>query len=137
MATLLYVDDEEAIGRAVRLWLTRKGHVVHLATDAASAREIVMTAQLDGIFLDLWLGADSGLELYRWIDALDPALGSRVAFVTGDLFDRHLGNQLGDRPVFTKPFELRELEELATAWSRQGQAARHRSEEPRQRPNPG
>lgn len=137
MATLLYVDDEEAIGRAVRLWLTRKGHVVHLARDAASAREIVQSAPLDGVFLDLWLGADSGLELYRWIDALDPALGERVAFVTGDLFDRQVELELGSRRVLTKPFELRDLEALAQAWSQQGSAERTRAGEPGARPNPG
>ena len=33
--------------------------------------------------------------------------------------------------------DQRLIEELAAAWSRQGQAAHARSEEPRQRPNPG
>ena len=75
MATVLYVDDQEAIRRAVKLWLSRKGHVVHLAANADAARSVILAERLDGIFIDLWLGEDSGLELYRWIDALESVLG--------------------------------------------------------------
>ncbi|MBA3889692.1 MAG: response regulator [Gemmatimonadaceae bacterium] len=116
MATVLYVDDQEAICRAVRLWLSRKGHVVHLAATAQAARKVISAEPLDGIFIDLLLGAESGLELYRWIDELDADLAQRVAFVTGNLFDETLAAERLDRRVFAKPFELRELEALANRW---------------------
>lgn len=138
MATLLYVDDQAAIARAVKLWLSRKGHVVHVASTVADARAMVTTESLDGVFIDLWLGAESGLELYDWIEALDPELASRVAFVTGDLFDETLAARPMKRPVLAKPFELPELDSLASRWhaERASHEGRRRSvAEPR--PQPG
>lgn len=125
MATVLYVDDQEAIRRAVKLWLSRKGHVVHLADTVAAARALVSSERLDGIFIDVWLGSESGLELYEWIDSLDPGLAQRVAFVTGDLYDDALATIRLHRPVLAKPFELRELEALANSWHAARVAGRH------------
>lgn len=123
MATVLYVDDQAAIRRAVQLWLSRKGHVVHLADTPALARAMVLAERLDGIFIDLWLGSESGLELYEWIDSRDPELARRVAFVTGDLFDEALAPMRLKRPVLAKPFELREVEGLAVRWQAERVAA--------------
>src|SRR5690349_15750123 len=64
VANVLYVDDEEAIRRAVATWLRRKGHVVYTASDVASARTILQDHPIDGVFVDLWLGADSGMSLH-------------------------------------------------------------------------
>lgn len=130
MATIMYVDDEEAIRRAVGTWLTRRGHVVHAAADAAAARAIVQAEALDGVFIDLWLGDDSGLDLFKWIEAHDSSLAQRVAFVTGDMFNEALGESRLARPVLTKPFALRQLEELATSW-----AAEARTSQDARRPN--
>lgn len=125
MATVLYVDDQDAIRRAVKLWLSRKGHVVHLADCPEAARALVLAERLDGIFIDLWLGSESGLELYEWIDTLDPGLATRVAFVTGDLFDEALASVRLKRPVLAKPFELRDLEALADRWQGERSASRN------------
>lgn len=138
MATVLYVDDQEAIGRAVKLWLSRKGHVIHLAATASEAQAMVTSECLDGVFIDLWLGTESGLELYDWIDALEPELARRVAFVTGDLFDKALANLRVQRPVLAKPFELHELEALAIDWHAERVAAQaaHHDRESDSRPQP-
>ena len=119
MATVLYVDDEDAIRRAVVTWLTRKGHVVHTASTVAAARELLATESIDGAFIDLWLGDESGLELQDWIDEHRPEFASNIVFVTGDLVtsdsvSRVLGG-LG-HPVLGKPFDLQELEIWAERW---------------------
>lgn len=118
MATVLYVDDEEAIRRAVRNWLTRKGHVVHEADSAAAARAVVeATPDLQGAFIDLRLGDESGLVLFEWIERHHPALADRVVFVTG-------GDEpppaAGRNPVIGKPFQMRTLELQAAAWDDAG-----------------
>lgn len=128
MATVLYVDDEDAIRRAVQLWLVRRGHVVHAAHDTDGAREVLATQELDGVFIDLWLGSASGLDLLPWIDELDPSLARRVAFVTGDPFDPALRNGSVQRRVFTKPFELRDLEQQAITWAQERSASLVRRE---------
>lgn len=113
MTTLLYVDDEEMIGRAVARWFGRRGHTVHLAVSIASAQAVFAAHDPDVIFLDVWLGTESGFELMSWIEEYRPALAERVTFVTGELASTHgddkVWRTLG-RPVVQKPFDLASLE---------------------------
>lgn len=119
MASVLYVDDEEAIRRAVILWLSRRGHSAHGAATVADARELLATRTFDGAFIDLWLGTESGLELQDWIDEHLPAFASRIVFVTGDLTSGEAAQRAlasFGRPVLGKPFDLEELEEWVSRW---------------------
>jgi DNA-binding response OmpR family regulator len=118
MATLLYVDDEETIGRAVARWFERRGHVVHVARSLADARAVLSAQDPDTIFVDVWLGKESGFELLGWIDDYRPHLTDRVVFVTGELADSEpahdrIWKTLG-RPVVQKPFDFAQLEAHAT-----------------------
>jgi len=63
MATLLYVDDEETIGRAVARWFERRGHVVHVAKNITDAETLLVRVRPDVLFIDVWLGTESGFEL--------------------------------------------------------------------------
>lgn len=118
MATVLYIDDEAPIRRAVRSWLTRKGHVVHEAEDAASARAVLEahSDHLDGVFIDVRLGEESGVELFAWLVDRVPRLATRVAWVTGDHSEMPAPTEAYDHPVFGKPFELPALEAQAARW---------------------
>jgi two-component system response regulator PilR (NtrC family) len=115
----LYVDDEAAIRRAVVAWLTRRGHIVHAVGNLADARRLLQSQAVDGAFVDLWLGDESGLELQDWIDEHRPELSPNVVFVTGDLA---LGNGVGgplaqlNRPILAKPFDLEQLDEFVAGW---------------------
>jgi DNA-binding response OmpR family regulator len=120
MATILYVDDEAAIRRAVVSWLTRHGHTVHAAATLGDARNLLESQSIDGAFVDLWLGAESGLELRDWIDAHRPELSPNVVFVTGDPGAQTSGLGLLaelDRPVLAKPFDLQALDQFVAGWS--------------------
>jgi DNA-binding NtrC family response regulator len=123
MATVLYVDDEDAIRRAVSAWLTRRGHTVHTAGTLADARDLLASQAIDGAFIDVWLGAESGLELQDWIEEHRPELSLRIVFVTGDLgaseIARSSAGKLG-RPVLAKPFELQELDTFVHSWMNPG-----------------
>jgi DNA-binding NtrC family response regulator len=117
--TVLYVDDEEAISRAVSSWLTRKGHRVYTAADAAGAREVLRQHDIDGIFIDVRLGKESGVDLHQWIREHYPPLANRAVFVTGDAapgedLARAL-RQIGVG-VLAKPFDLREIEGIVRSW---------------------
>jgi DNA-binding NtrC family response regulator len=115
MATLLYVDDEETIGRAVSRWFERRGNVVHVARSVAEAEALLVHVQPDVLFIDVWLGTESGFELMSWIEETRPQLADRVVFVTGELVDAQnvdsgrLWQTLG-RPVLQKPFDFAQLE---------------------------
>jgi DNA-binding NtrC family response regulator len=120
VATILYVDDEAAIRRAVVSWLTRHGHTVHAAATLGDARDLLESQSIDGAFVDLWLGGESGLELRDWIDEHRPELSPNVVFVTGDPGADTAGRgPLADlgRPVLAKPFDLQALDRFVAGWS--------------------
>ena len=118
MPLLLYVDDEETIGRAVARWFERRGHVVHLAHSVDEAKRVLLHHSPDAIFIDVWLGTESGFELMSWIEDVRSHLAGRVTFVTGELAEsrgRRVWRTLG-RPVLQKPFDLAQLEAHAHAY---------------------
>jgi len=114
MPSLLYVDDEETIGRAVTRWFERRGHHVHVAHSVDEAKRVLLVHSPDAIFIDVWLGSESGFELMSWIEDVRGQLADRVTFVTGELADsiergQRIWQTLG-RPVLQKPFDLSQLE---------------------------
>jgi DNA-binding response OmpR family regulator len=122
MACVLFVDDEPIVRRAVQLYLEQTGHLAFTAATLAEARDVASSQPLDGIFLDIWLGAgESGFELIDWINEQVPELAPRVVFVTG-----HANPQAGaaklrrsiDRPLLPKPFEMRALDMHIAEWTR-------------------
>jgi DNA-binding NtrC family response regulator len=120
VATVLYVDDEDAIRRALRSWLMRRGHVVLTAGSGDEARSILESHSVDGVFIDIWLGQESGFDLFEWIDMHRPEVAEHAVFVTGDIVrDPEVERSLAalERPVLVKPFELGELERIVQGWS--------------------
>lgn len=114
MATLLYVDDEETIGRAVARWFARRGHLVHLARTIPEAKQLMREHDYRVVFVDVWLGTESGFELMSWMEDQLPHLAERIVFVTGELADGNgqrgrVWQSLG-RPVLQKPFDFAQLE---------------------------
>lgn len=119
MATVLYVDDESVLRRAVQAWLERRGDEVCVSRTVGAAREYLAERDFDGVFIDLWLPDGSGFELIDWIAERDPALAERVVFVTGDVVpSAETARQLAmlGRPVLTKPFDLEEVERCVRGW---------------------
>jgi DNA-binding response OmpR family regulator len=120
LASVLYVDDEDAIRRALTSWLTRRGHTVYTAGSADEARAILQAHDVDAMFIDIWLGTESGFDLFEWVDMNRPQLVERIAFVTGAIVrDPEVERSLAAfaRPILTKPFELTELERIIVSWT--------------------
>ncbi len=122
MASVLFVDDEPVVRRAVALYLAQAGHLAYTAATLSEARAIARAHPLDGIFLDIWLAAgESGFELVDWINEHMPELAPRVVFVTGHADPRAGAAQLRrsiDRPLLPKPFEMRALDIHIAEWAR-------------------
>jgi DNA-binding NtrC family response regulator len=119
LATVLYVDDEDAIRRALRSWLVRRGHTVFTAGTSDEARAILESHAVDGVFIDVWLGQESGFDLFEMIDMHWPRVAENAVFVTGDIIrDPAIEQSIValERPVLTKPFELSELERIVVGW---------------------
>jgi DNA-binding NtrC family response regulator len=122
VATVLYVDDEAAIRRAVVQWLSRHGHTVHAVGSLADARDVLGAQTVDGAFVDLWLGKENGRELQSWIDENRPGLSPNIVYVTGDITACEASESpFGtlERPVLSKPFELQQLDAIVDRWMSQ------------------
>jgi signal transduction histidine kinase/ActR/RegA family two-component response regulator len=117
--SLLIVDDEESIRRALRRYFERRGWVVDEATDGADALvklDRPDAPQLfDVLLCDLKMPGISGQALYAELLRDRPALAARFIFATGDAGAPDVIDFLGTVgvPVLEKPFELRSLELVA------------------------
>ena len=120
MATVLYVDDEAAIRRLVRRWFEKRGVTIITADSADEARRLFTEHDVAGAFIDVWLGKETGFDLYAWVAQHRPQLKERVVFITGDV-DAGVaeGTQLQalGRTVIAKPFELEDLEAHVRQWA--------------------
>ena len=132
MATVLYVDDEPAIRRLVRRWFEKRGVTIITADSVEEARRLFSEHDVAGAFIDVWLGKETGFDLYAWVAEHRPHLKDRIVFITGDV-DAGVpeGTQLQalGRTVIAKPFELEDLELHVREWARKpsrssGQVAR-------------
>ena len=82
---ILVVDDDPAVGRALRRMLDP--HEVVVAEGGAQAKEILARdRRFDAIVCDLMMPEVSGIDLYESISATDPALARRIVFVSGGAF---------------------------------------------------
>lgn len=133
MTSILYVDDEPTIRRAVQLWLRRHGIDVETAASVNDARRLADEQHFDGVFVDVWLEDGSGFDLYYWLCEHHPRLARQTVFVTGDIgasptLEARL--QATGRTYIGKPFDLDELKELAARCAGDGLRPRAREEGP-------
>ena len=66
---VVVVDDEENIGRSLRLILEREGYTVSLAASCAEARALPYRA--DAYLLDVKLPDGTGIDVLRWLRGQD------------------------------------------------------------------
>lgn len=82
--TVLVVDDEELVGRAIARLLA--GDHVEVARSGRDALALGPLSRFDVVVCDLMMPEMTGLELYRRVVAEAPALADRFVFVTGGVF---------------------------------------------------
>ena len=121
MPVVLFVDDEPSMRRVVQHALQLHGIEVHTAGSLADARSACERYAFDGAIIDVWLDDGSGFELFAWLQEHHPRVARNTAFVTGDIAaNADLGRQVHaiGRPVFVKPFDFDELEDMIRTWTR-------------------
>jgi PAS domain S-box-containing protein len=85
IARVLVVDDDPAVGRAMRRMLDP--HEVVVADGGAKAMQILANdRRFDVIVCDLMMPEVSGIDLYESIAKSDPTLAQRMVFMTGGVF---------------------------------------------------
>jgi len=111
-ATILIIDDEEHIRKALRRILEVEGYKVDVCSSVGDARiRIGKTPSVSIVLCDLHVGSESGLDLLRWIECDTPQLASKFMVITGGTSGDELqafAKENSER-IVRKPFRIPEL----------------------------
>lgn len=103
------MEDERAISDLLRLYVSREGFGVHVATDGQSALAAARTMHPVAIVLDVGLPVMDGTEVCRRLRADGDWVPILFCTARDDEVDRVLGLELGADDYITKPFSPREV----------------------------
>jgi DNA-binding response OmpR family regulator len=119
-ATILVVDDEDAVQRLLAFPLEREGYRVVAAPDGERALDLAASERPDLILLDVMLPGIDGLEVCRRVRA-SSAVPIIMLTARDDEIDKVLGLELGADDYITKPFSIAELRSRIRAVLRRAQ----------------
>jgi len=105
---ILVVDDERAIRRLLRMYLTDAGFTVAEAADGRQALDQVRRGGIDLVLLDLMLPEVDGLEVCRQVRS-GAGLPIIVVSARGEEAQRVKGLELGADDYVVKPFSPAEV----------------------------
>jgi two-component system, OmpR family, response regulator len=107
-AHVLIVDDDGQIRQLAAKFLRANGIRVSQARDGVEMREMLRSASIDLIVLDIMLPGRNGLELCRDLRTIS-AVPVIMLTAKGDETDRIVGLEVGADDYIAKPFNPREL----------------------------
>jgi len=111
--SLLLVDDDELVRRALARRLGKHWHVEPVATVDDAARRLARAPAPAVVLCDVMMEAGGGPGLYETIRQRAPALAARFVFLTGGATDRRAREFLDrqPQPVLRKPLDVGVLEQ--------------------------
>lgn len=124
MESLLIIDDEPGIRHAIVEVLRSEALQVYAAADAAEGLRLIREVVPSVILLDVRLGLDSGIELFKQIREADPKC--LVIFITGHgTTDTAIETmKLGAFDYLVKPLDFDQLQDLVDQALRIGRLMR-------------
>ncbi len=114
MATILVVEDEEVLFRAIERTLDKLGHRVHWANRCAKGQELFNALHPDLTLLDLRLPDGSGLELLAHLRTLNPAANIILMTAYASIEDAVTAIKLGARDYLQKPLNMDDVRHAVT-----------------------
>lgn len=109
METILIVDDDHAVQRALKRLFEYEGYKVAVSGDGRSGLESFRALLPTAIILDLGLPLMSGKDVCREIRRQDRSVPIIIVSATAQESDKVLLLELGADDYVTKPFSPREL----------------------------
>ena len=109
MSTILVVEDDPRIQKALHRQFTTEGYTVHVAGDGAEGLATCKTLRPAGVVLDLMLPGMPGREVCKGIKSWSPNTPVVVLSAVSEVADKVLLLELGADDYVTKPFSPREL----------------------------
>ncbi|TFG49199.1 MAG: sigma-54-dependent Fis family transcriptional regulator [Gemmatimonadales bacterium] len=111
--TILLIEDERTLARAIQAFLSEEGYEVTVAHDAESALEQLETVRPDLVFSDVRLPGMDGIALLKCLQAFDPGLPVIILTAHGSVEGAVEAMKLGAFHYLKKPVDLDELKLLA------------------------
>ena len=108
-ASILVVDDSEAVCKALRDVLTTSGYAVRTAPSGERAMQIMETAQMDLIITDLKMSGMSGIQLLKKVKEKHPSLPVVILTGFGDMDSVIEAMRSGVADYLKKPFSINEV----------------------------
>jgi two-component system KDP operon response regulator KdpE len=113
--SILVVDDDDAVRKAVRAALVASGFAVEEARDGTAAMEAVQTHRPDLVLLDMNMPGLTGVETCQRLRSLVPAAGIIMLTVRDTEEDKVSALEAGADDYVTKPFHFGELKSRVRA----------------------
>ena len=111
--TVLIVDDERTLARAVKAFLLESGYEAEVAPDAEHALGLLESLRPDVVFSDVRLPGMTGIELLRRIREFDASIPVIMMTAYGSIEGAVEAVKLGAFDYLKKPVDLEELKLLA------------------------
>ncbi len=110
--SVLLIDDEEGLRRAVVSFLKRRGMHIIAVEDGGDALRVLRRERFDVIVSDVRMPGMSGGEFLERLRREHPAMVNRLIFTTGDTFASDTSSLLRDAgvPSLVKPYDFAKLE---------------------------
>ena len=111
---VLVVEDEPTVAQMISDVLEADGHEVETAANGLVALHKVGARVYDVIISDLRMPELDGADFYRELERAQPALLSRLIFITGSTEQPEYRSFLAGAlaPVLPKPFNVVDLQEV-------------------------
>jgi two-component system CheB/CheR fusion protein len=112
--TILLIDDEPGIHRALTQLLRRSGYAITTAANGQEGLAALEARPYDLILCDMRMPDLDGPAFYRELARRHPPLLSRVIFLTGDVLSPEAQAFFAEvhRPHLIKPFKAQEVRQL-------------------------
>jgi two-component system NtrC family sensor kinase len=112
--SVLLIDDEEGLRRAVLSFLKRRGMHAIAVGDGSDALRVLRRERFDVIVSDVRMPGMSGGEFLERLRREHPAMVKRLVFTTGDTFAADTSTLLRDSgvPSLVKPYDFAKLESM-------------------------
>ena len=111
MSTILVVEDDLRIQKALHRQFTMEGYTVHVSGDGAEGLAACKTLRPAGVVLDLMLPGMDGLDVCRELRATEATRSLPILMLTAkaEETDQVVGFSLGADDYVTKPFSVKVL----------------------------
>ena len=109
MSTVLVIEDDPRIQKALQRQFSAEGYSVHVVGDGAEGLAACRTIKPVAVILDLMLPGISGRDVCKGIKTQFPEMPVIILSAVSEVADKVLLLELGADDYVTKPFSPREL----------------------------